>query len=110
MESIIDNMIQRGLSSKAKIILPELEDSRIKEATDKLISIGYNIVNVDDYTENHDSYLEMLSKNIFKLLNEIIINEEVKLDLENEIIKGCLLTHNGEIVHEMTKNIIKGAN
>jgi len=51
---------------------------------------------------------QMLSKNIFKLLKDIIKEEKVQFDMENEIIKGCLLTHEGKIVHEMTKNIIDG--
>jgi NAD(P) transhydrogenase subunit alpha len=51
---------------------------------------------------------QMLSKNISKLLTEITEEGKIKFDMENEIIKGCLVTHEGSIVHEMTKNIIKG--
>ena len=51
----------------------------------------------------------MLSKNISKLLTEITEEGKIKFDMENEIIKGCLVTHEGNIVHEMTKNIIEGA-
>ena len=53
---------------------------------------------------------QMLSKNISKLLTEIIEEGKVKFDMENEIIKGCLVTHEGNILHEMTKNIIEGDN
>ena len=53
---------------------------------------------------------QMLSKNISKLLTEITEEGKIKFDMENEIIKGCLVTHEGNIVHEMTKNIIEGAN
>ena len=52
---------------------------------------------------------QMLSKNISKLLTEIAEEGKIKFDMENEIIKGCLVTHEGNIVHEMTKNIIEGA-
>lgn len=51
---------------------------------------------------------QMLSKNIFKLLKDIIKEDTIQFNMENEIIKGCLLTHEGKIVHEMTKNIIDG--
>ena len=51
---------------------------------------------------------QMLSKNISKLLTEITEEGKIKFDMENEIIKGCLVTHEGNIVHEMTKNIIEG--
>ena len=51
---------------------------------------------------------QMLSKNISKLLTEITEEGKMKFDMENEIIKGCLVTHEGTIIHEMTKNIIEG--
>ena len=51
---------------------------------------------------------QMFSKNISKLLTEITKEGQIKFDMDNEIIKGCLVTHEGEIVHEMTKNIIEG--
>ena len=51
---------------------------------------------------------QMLSKNIAKLLNDIIKEEKIQFDMENEIIKGCLLTHEGDIIHEMSKKIIEG--
>jgi NAD(P) transhydrogenase subunit alpha len=51
---------------------------------------------------------QMLSKNISKLLTEIIDDGKIKFDLENDIIKGCLVTHEQNIIHEMTKKIIEG--
>ena len=51
---------------------------------------------------------QMLSKNISKLLEEIIEAGKVKFNLNNEIIKGCLVTHAGKIIHELTRNIIEG--
>ncbi len=52
---------------------------------------------------------QMLSKNMAKLLSEIISEGKIQFDMENEIVKGCLLTHDGKITHEMTRNIIEGA-
>ena len=51
---------------------------------------------------------QMLSKNISKLLGEIIKDGKVKFDLDNDIIKGCLVTHEGKIIHKMTRKIIEG--
>ena len=51
---------------------------------------------------------QMLSKNISKVLGEIIKDGKVKFDLDNDIIKGCLVTHEGKIIHKLTKNIIEG--
>ncbi len=51
---------------------------------------------------------QMLSKNIFKLLKEILDDGKISYNLENDIIKGCLVTHEKSLVHEMTKKIIEG--
>ena len=51
---------------------------------------------------------QMLSKNISKLLKEITEDGKIKYDVKNDIIKGCLVTHKGNIIHEMTKKIIEG--
>ncbi|MCA9393137.1 MAG: Re/Si-specific NAD(P)(+) transhydrogenase subunit alpha [Candidatus Omnitrophica bacterium] len=49
---------------------------------------------------------QMYSSNLFNFLDTFTDKEsgEFKLDLEHEIIKGCLITHNGELVNEMIKN------
>lgn len=44
---------------------------------------------------------EMYSRNIMNLLGLMIEDGEIKLNREDEIIEGCLLTHGGELVHEM---------
>jgi NAD(P) transhydrogenase subunit alpha len=63
-------------------------------------------INLPSQVPYHAS--QMLSKNITKLLKEILLDEEVNYNLDNEIIKGCLVTHKQKIIHEMTKNIIEG--
>ena len=52
---------------------------------------------------------QMLSKNMAKFLGDIIKEGKIQFDMENEIVHGCLLTHEKKIVHEMTRNIIEGA-
>jgi NAD(P) transhydrogenase subunit alpha len=52
----------------------------------------------------------MLSKNLAKFLSDIIKEDQLLVDFENDITKGCVVTHEGNIVHEMTKNIIEGTN
>jgi NAD(P) transhydrogenase subunit alpha len=64
-------------------------------------------LNLPSQVPHHAS--QMLSKNIAKLLGDIINEGKILFDMENEIVKGCLLTHEGKIVHEMTRNIIEGA-
>ncbi|MCK5456265.1 MAG: NAD(P)(+) transhydrogenase (Re/Si-specific) subunit alpha, partial [Melioribacteraceae bacterium] len=49
---------------------------------------------------------EVYSKNIMALLDHIATEGEVKLDLEEEIVKGSLITHNGQVVHERTLELL----
>ena len=63
-------------------------------------------VNLPSQVPYHAS--QMLSKNITKLLKEIVDDGKIIFDLDNEIIKGCLVTHENNIIHEMTKKIIEG--
>ena len=51
---------------------------------------------------------QMLSKNISKLLSELIGDGKIQFDMENEIVRGCLLTHEGKVTHETIKNSIEG--
>ena len=50
----------------------------------------------------------VLSKNIVSFLTHVF--KEGKMDLEDEITSGSLYCHGGEIVHEMTKDALKGEN
>jgi NAD(P) transhydrogenase subunit alpha len=46
---------------------------------------------------------QMFSSNLYNLVEEFWDTEEKRFDLnfEDEIIKGCVITHQGEIVNEM---------
>ena len=46
----------------------------------------------------------LFSKNVLALLMLIAKGGTLKLDLEDEVIKGTLLTHAGEIIHPATKD------
>lgn len=43
---------------------------------------------------------QMYSKNMYNLLELMIKDKELNLNLEDDIVQGTLITHNGEIVHE----------
>ncbi len=45
---------------------------------------------------------ELFAKNISALLLHLANKEEFRLELEEEITKGCLITHQGELVHQAT--------
>ena len=50
----------------------------------------------------------VLSKNIVSFLTHVF--KEKKMDMEDEITSGSLYCHNGEIIHKMTKDALKGEN
>lgn len=50
---------------------------------------------------------EVYSKNILALLEHISKDGKIELNLEDEIIKGALITYNNEVVQERTKNLLK---
>lgn len=45
---------------------------------------------------------QMYSRNMINFINHIVKDGELTIDLEDEITKGCLITHSGEVVHEAT--------
>ncbi|MBV9148253.1 MAG: Re/Si-specific NAD(P)(+) transhydrogenase subunit alpha [Candidatus Eremiobacteraeota bacterium] len=45
---------------------------------------------------------QLYSRNIFALLQLLIKDGQLNLDLNDEVIKGAMLTHDGEIVHQPT--------
>lgn len=49
---------------------------------------------------------EMYSRNISALFTHVATKDGFKWDLEEEITKGCLITHNGELVHGATRTML----
>ena len=49
---------------------------------------------------------EVYAKNLMALLNHISTEGNVELNLDDEIVKGSLVTHNGEVVNEKVKEKI----
>jgi NAD(P) transhydrogenase subunit alpha len=50
---------------------------------------------------------EMYSRNTTALLTYLATKDGFKWEMEDEITKGCLITHQGNLVHEATKNYLK---
>lgn len=61
--------------------------------------------NLPSLVPTHSS--DMYSKNILALIQHIGKEGKVELKLEDEIVKGSLITHNGEVIHERIKSLIK---
>lgn len=49
---------------------------------------------------------EVYSKNIMALLDHIVKENKLELNLEDEIVKGSLITYNKEVVQERTKSLL----
>ena len=49
----------------------------------------------------------MYSKNILNFITHFTKDGNFSLNLEDEIIKGALITHNGEVVNLRVKELIK---
>ena len=61
--------------------------------------------NIPSLIPTHAS--EMYSKNILNLLNHISKEGKVELDLEDEVVKGALITHNKEVINPRIKELLK---
>lgn len=61
--------------------------------------------NLPSLVSTHAS--EMYSKNILSLIQHIGKSGKIELKLEDEIVKGCLLTRNGEVINDRIKELLK---
>ena len=69
---------------------------------------GVNIIgepNLPSLVPNHSS--EMYSKNLLSLITHIGKEGKVELNLEDEIVKGSLITYNKEVINPRVKELIK---
>jgi NAD(P) transhydrogenase subunit alpha len=46
---------------------------------------------------------QMYARNVVTLLQHLVKDGSITLDMEDEITKGCLVTHGGEVVHERAR-------
>lgn len=60
--------------------------------------------NLPSLVPTHSS--EMYSKNILSLIQHIGKDGKVELKLEDEIVKGCLITRNGEVINQRVKDLL----
>lgn len=73
---------------------------------------GIRIVGYTDYPSRSAVHASQLfSKNISTFLLNMVKEDGFKIDLEDEIVKGALLVHEGQVVHERIKPLMeqKGA-
>ena len=49
---------------------------------------------------------QLYSRNVLALLQSLTKEGQVVLDLEDEIVKGALITREGQVIHENTKKLL----
>lgn len=68
---------------------------------------GVKIVGISNLpSELSSNASELFAKNISTLLIHLTNKEKFYFDLEEEITKGCLITHKGNLIHEGTKKLL----
>ena len=83
-----NNIIEKALNSKSKIILPEQYDPRIKAACEEMKSMGFNIIDIDNFQENFEKLKnKVIKKKFAKNWTQKMIDEY----LSSPLIRGLLL-------------------
>jgi NAD(P) transhydrogenase subunit alpha len=65
------------------------------------------LVNIPSTMPTHSS--QMYSRNVTNYLLYMARDGSLNLDLNDEMVKSPLVTHNGEVMHEPTKNALKSS-
>jgi len=69
---------------------------------------GVKIVGYTDYPSRSSVHASQLfAKNITTFLLNMVKEDGFAIDLEDEIVKGALLVHDGQVVHEMIKPLME---
>lgn len=93
---IIDLAAERGGNTEGAIAAEVVEKHGVK------------IVGHTDYPSRSAVHASQLfSKNITTFLLNMVKEEQFAIDLEDEIVKGALLVHDGQVVHEMIKPLME---
>ena len=60
-----ERILSMGKKTEAKLVLPETHDKRIKEASHELASMGFQVLNPEDYNERMAFYLDYIQQQSF---------------------------------------------
>ena len=52
---------------------------------------------------------QLYSRNIVGLLQHLVKDGQIHVDFDDEITKGCCITHGGEVIHDPTKSLLEGS-
>ena len=91
--NFLKNLFERALENKSSIILPEITDDRVKRATLELKKLGFNIIDINDFSDN-SKYIEYILKQKFS--NNWPENEIIKY-LQNPLNKAMTILACNEV-------------
>ncbi len=78
------------------------------EAGQVVVRHGIKIVGYTDYpSRSAVNASQLFAKNITTFLLNMVKEGAYTIDLEDEIVKGALLVHDGQVVHEMIKPLME---
>ncbi len=91
MNDFFNNLKNIALKKKSKIILPEINDSRINQAKKELIKLGFIIHDVNDFNDYHSDFLNYLKNKKFAAnWPEIELKKYLDIPLNKSLtILGC---------------------
>ena len=107
---IISKQMVEGMNPGSVIVDLSAESGGNCELTEPGSTIRHNGVIVDgplnmaSQAAIHAS--EMFAKNLLNLLELMVEEDQLKINREDEVVAGCLLTHEGRLVHEQTAKLL----
>ena len=87
-----ERLIQQGISTDARIVLPEIDDSRVVDAKRELLQMGFNIVEMDDSSESITALKKSIST--LKFTNNWT-DEQLHIFIQNPINMGMAMVADG---------------
>ncbi len=107
---IISKQMVEGMSPGSVIVDLSAESGGNCELTEPGSTIRHKGVVVDgplnlaSQAAIHAS--EMFAKNLLNLLELMVEEDQLNINREDEVVNGCLLTHEGALVHEQTAKLL----
>ena len=96
-----DRLIQQGIATGARVVLPEINDSRIVDAKRELLQLGFNILELADSSMALSDLKESIAKLKF---TKNWTDEQLHTFIENPLNVGMSMVANG-----MADGLVAGA-
>jgi phosphate acetyltransferase len=87
-----DRLIQQGISTGARIVLPEIDDPRVVDAKQELLQMGFNVVEMANSSESISDLMDSVS--ILKFTKNWT-DEQLNIFLENPLNLSMAMVANG---------------